>query len=80
MYVRSHRGFTVSHRECGQSHTYVQEYFEKIQDNFHPDGQLDSITPEAPLTDRRGRSNVEFFTIFMNIGTELATLSMGYSM
>ena len=44
--------------------------FWKIQDNFDLDGQLDSIAPEAPSTTRRGRNYLEFFKIFMNIGTE----------
>ena len=45
--------------------------FWKIQ-NFDPDGQLDSIAPEARSTPtaRRGRNYLEFFKIFMNIGTD----------
>ena len=55
--------------------------FWKIQHNFDPDGQLDSIAPEARSnpTARRGQNYLEFFKIFMDIGTELSTLSMGYS-
>ena len=73
--------YTLSHRECGQFRPYVHENFKKIQNNFDPDGQLDSIAPEARLnpTARRGRNYFEFFKIFMNIRTELSTLSMGQS-
>ena len=41
----------------------------KIQDNFDPDVQFDSIAPEARSnpTTRRGRNYIEFFRIFMNI-------------
>ena len=54
--------------------------FWKIQDNFDLDGQLDSIAPEARSnpTARRGRNYLEFFKIFMNIGTELSTLIFVY--
>ena len=37
--------YTLSHRECGQFRPYDHENFEKIQDNFDLDGQLDSIAP-----------------------------------
>ena len=55
--------------------------FWKIQDNFDPDGQLDSIAPLARSnpTARRGRHYLEFFKIFMNIETVLSTLSMEHS-
>ena len=47
----------------------------KIQDNFDPNGQLDSIAPAARSnpTARRGRNYLEFFKIFINIGKELST-------
>ena len=53
--------------------------FWKIRDDFDPDGQLDSIAPEARSnpTARRGRNYLE---IFMQTETELSTLSMGQSM
>ena len=54
--------------------------FWKIQDNFNPDGQLDSITPPAPSNcPSESKLSVEFFKILMNIGMELSTLSMGHS-
>ena len=55
--------------------------FWKIRDDFDPDGQLDSIAPEARSnpTARRGRNHLEFFKIFMQPGTELTTPSMGQS-
>ena len=55
--------------------------FRKIRDDFDVDGQLDSIAPPARSnpTARRHRNHVNFFKIFMNIGTELSTLSMGHS-
>ena len=51
-----------------------------MKDNFDADGRLDSIAPKArsnPTAHRR-RNYLEFFKIFMNIATELSTLSMGY--
>ena len=71
--------YTLSHRDCGQFRPCLHENFEKIQNNFDPDGQLDSIAPEAPSTARRGRNHLEFFKIFMQTGAELSTLSMGQS-
>ena len=55
-----------SHRECGQFRPYVSWKFEifKVISSFDPDGQFDSIAP---------------FKIFMNVGTELFTLSRGHS-
>ena len=55
--------------------------FWKIQDDFDPGGQLDSIAPLARSnpTARRGRNLPELFKIFMSIGTVLSTLSMGNS-
>ena len=55
--------------------------FWKIRDDFDPDGQLDSIAPKARSnpTARRGRNHLKFFKIFMNMGTELSTLSIGHS-
>ena len=54
--------------------------FWKIQNNFDPDGPK-APTPSARSnpTVRRGRNYFAFFKIFMNLGTELSTLSMGQS-
>ena len=53
--------------------------FWKIQDNFDTDGQLMGPLSRSNPTARRGRNNLEFFKIFMNLGMEMSTLSMGHS-
>ena len=57
-------GHTLSRRECGQFRPYVHENFEKFKMISIPTGSW---------------IHLEFFKIFMNIGTELSTLSMGQS-
>ena len=65
----------MSNRECGQFRPYVHENFEKFKIISTPTGSW--------LSPRRDRIQlhvgVEIFKIFMNIGTELPTLSMGHS-
>ena len=56
--------------------------FWKIRDDFDVDGQLDSNAPPARSnpTARRRRNHLQFFKIFMNIGTELSIHSrLGHS-
>ena len=57
------------------------KFWKKIQDNFDPDGQLDSIAPRHDRIQLPVGVEIilNFFWIFMNIGTELSTLSMGQS-
>ena len=73
--------YTVSHRECEQFRPYVHEKFWKIQDNFDPDGQLDSIAPEARSnpTARQGRTILNFFKKFSWTQGRNCPQSMGHS-
>ena len=75
-----YRQYTLSHRECGQLCPYVHENFEKFKIISTPTGSwIRSRQARSNPTARRGRNYLEFFKIFMNIGTELSTLSMGQS-
>ena len=80
--VRSMWVCAVSHRECGQFRPSLCLWkFLKIQVNFDSDGQLELMGPpmRSNPTARRGQNYLEFFKMFMNIRTELFTLSMGHS-
>ena len=67
--------------ECVDSFVSVCMKILKMRDDFDLNGQLDSIAPLARSnpTARRRWNHHEFFKIFMNIRTELPTLSMGHS-
>ena len=68
----------LSHRECGQLRPPM---FMKLWKNsrwFRP-RRVSWIRLRRRSLARRGLNNLDFFKSFMNVGTELATLSMWHS-
>ena len=79
--LRSTDRYTLSHRECGQFRPYVHENFEKFKIVSTPTGSWirSRLRRDRIQLSVGHRTYLEFFKIFMNIGTELSTLSMGQS-
>ena len=71
--------YTLSHRECGQFRHCLHENFEKFEMISTPTGSWIRSRRRPHQLPVGVEIISNFFKIFMNIGTELSTLSMGHS-